>query len=91
MPHGVWGNQTVLISWQGHPGGIPGANLKSISHRCHLREVKFEWELTEEKHICPWVISRVVAWAKEMEPAILSSRRRGGGVRNLAHKTTPAP
>ena len=29
-----------------HPGGNPGANLKSISNRCNLREVAFEWELT---------------------------------------------
>ena len=33
---------------QYHPGGNPGANLKSISHRCYLREVAFEWELAEE-------------------------------------------
>ena len=26
----------------------PGANLKSISHRCYLQEEAFEWELTEE-------------------------------------------
>ena len=31
-----------------HPGGNPQANLNSISHRCHLREVAFEWELTKE-------------------------------------------
>ena len=24
-----------------HPGGNPGANLKSISHRCYLFEVEF--------------------------------------------------
>ena len=30
-----------------HPGGNPGANLKSISHRCHLREVAFQRELTK--------------------------------------------
>jgi len=29
------------------PGGNPGANLKSISHRCYLREVAFEWESTK--------------------------------------------
>ena len=27
-------------------GGNPGANLQSISHRCHLREVAFVWEVT---------------------------------------------
>ena len=31
-----------------HPGGNSGANLKSISHMCYLREVAFEWELTKE-------------------------------------------
>ena len=29
-----------------HHGGNPGANLKSISHRCCLFEVAFVWELT---------------------------------------------
>ena len=31
-----------------HPGGNPGANIKSISHRCHPILVAFEWELTKE-------------------------------------------
>ena len=31
-----------------HPGSNPGANLKSISHRCYSFEVAFVWELTEE-------------------------------------------
>ena len=26
----------------------PGANLKSVAHRCYLREVAFKWELTKE-------------------------------------------
>ena len=25
-----------------YPGGNPGANIKSISHRCYLREIAFE-------------------------------------------------
>ena len=29
-----------------HPGGNPGANLKSISHRCHPILVAFVWALT---------------------------------------------
>ena len=33
---------------ESHLGGNPGANLKSISHRCYHREVAFEWELTKE-------------------------------------------
>ena len=31
-----------------HPGSNPGSNLKSITHRCYLREVAFERELTKE-------------------------------------------
>ena len=31
-----------------HPGSNPGANLKSISHRCHPILVAFVWELTKE-------------------------------------------
>ena len=37
---------TTLVN--DHPAGNLGANLKSISHRCYLREVAFEWELTKE-------------------------------------------
>ena len=36
------------IGCGGHPGGNPGANLKSISHRCHPILVAFVWELTKE-------------------------------------------
>ena len=31
-----------------HPGGNPGPNLKSISHRCHPILVALVWELTEK-------------------------------------------
>jgi len=31
-----------------HPGGTPGANLKSISHTCHPNLMAFVWELTKE-------------------------------------------
>ena len=31
-----------------HPGGNPGANLRSISHRCHPMLVAFVWELAVE-------------------------------------------
>ena len=31
-----------------HPGGNPGENLKSISHRWYLFEVAFVWELTND-------------------------------------------
>ena len=43
---GVW--SAGCLSPRCHPGGIPGANLKLISHRCYLFEVAFVWELTEE-------------------------------------------
>ena len=36
-----------------HPGGNPGANLRSISHRCYLEEVAFVWELTKETVVLP--------------------------------------
>jgi len=39
---------TLNAKEQSHPGGNPGANLKSISHRCYLFEVAFVWELTTE-------------------------------------------
>ena len=35
-------------TWHSHPGVELRANLKSISHRCHLFEVAFIWELTQE-------------------------------------------
>ena len=31
-----------------HPGGNPGPNRKSNSHRCHPILVVFPWELTKE-------------------------------------------
>ena len=37
-----------FISSPDHPGGNPGAILKSISHRCRPILVAFVWELTKE-------------------------------------------
>ena len=47
--------QVTLVNPQAstHPGGNPWANLQSISHRCYLREVAFEWELTKETIYLP--------------------------------------
>ena len=42
---------TLLFGRQ--PGGSPVANVESISHRCYLWEVAFEWELTEETIYLP--------------------------------------
>ena len=36
------------LAVQNHPGVELRANRKSISHRCHLFEVAFVWELTAE-------------------------------------------
>ena len=36
-----------------HPGGNPGANLKSTSLRCYLFEVAFVWKLTNETIVLP--------------------------------------
>jgi len=36
-----------------HPGGNPGANLKSIAHICHPILVAFVWELTKETIVLP--------------------------------------
>jgi hypothetical protein len=44
-----------------HPGGNPGANLKSIFHRCYLFEEAFVWKLSKENPICPWVAPRAVS------------------------------
>jgi len=44
----LWGSCMLL-----HPGGNPGANLKSISNRCYLFEVAFVWELTKETIVLP--------------------------------------
>jgi len=40
--------RTQLCTVCVHPGGNPGENLKSISYRCHLFEVAFEWGFTKE-------------------------------------------
>ena len=37
----------LSLSFLNHPGGKPWANLKSISHKCHLILVAFVWELTK--------------------------------------------
>ena len=44
---------TRFVIFVPHPGGNPGANLKSISRRYYLREAAFEWELTTETIYLP--------------------------------------
>ena len=36
-----------------HSGDNPGENVKSISNKFYLRELAFEWELTEETIYLP--------------------------------------
>ena len=43
-----------------HPGGNPGANLESISPRCHPILMACTWELTEETLDLPLGASSVV-------------------------------
>ena len=42
----TWSGPRVL--GRTHPGGDPGANRKSIYHRCHPITVAFVWKLTRE-------------------------------------------
>ena len=43
----------VHLSHGNHPGGDPGINLRSVSHRCYLVEVTFVSELTKETIVLP--------------------------------------
>jgi len=43
----------IAISSCSHPGGNQGANLKSISHRCHPILVEFAWNLTNKNIYLP--------------------------------------
>ena len=45
--------RSVEMNHSTHPAGNSGANLKSISYRCYLREVASEWELTRETIYLP--------------------------------------
>jgi len=69
-----------------HPGGNPGANLKSISHRCYLREVAFEWELTKETIYFPLGCLQGVEC---FSAAFLSSPARGMHVAQLVPRPAP--
>ena len=43
-----WSTPFTSLRLDYRPGGNPGANLKSISHKCYLVEVVFVWGLTKE-------------------------------------------
>ena len=64
-----------------HPGSNPGANLKSISHRCHPILVAFVWESTKvTTNIAPGLPpGRLERWGRAGE-------RAGNGGRGLAFK-----
>jgi len=62
VSRGMWAGEENGQAHTRHPGGNPGANLKSISHRYYVFEVAFVWELTKEiidLHLgcCTWVAS----------------------------------
>ena len=64
-----------------HPGGNPGGNLVSISHRCYLREVAFGWELTKETIYLPLgCLQGGVSHPKEAVSRDLSRREGGGAI-----------
>ena len=42
-----------------HHGCNPGANPKSISHICYIREVALNGSCLKKQSVCPWVVSRV--------------------------------
>ena len=46
------GNEQVR-TMPSHPGGNPGANRKSISHKCYRFEVAIVWEFTKETIVLP--------------------------------------
>ena len=48
-----WLIATSAMPQSHHPGGNPGANIKSISHKCHPIMVAFVWELTKETIYLP--------------------------------------
>jgi hypothetical protein len=51
--HAQFCDQSPSAPEQLHPGVVLRANLKPISHRCHLFEVAFAWELTKETFHLP--------------------------------------
>jgi len=54
-----------------HPGVELRANLKSISHKCHLYEVVFVWELTKETiHLPLGCLQGASTKAKVVMPAL---------------------
>ena len=61
-----------------HPGGNPWANLKSISHRCHLREVAFVWGLTKETIYLPLGCLQGGPAIEAMPRAVCAAMRTAG-------------
>ena len=49
--------------------GNPGANLKSVYHRCNLFEVAFVWELTKETIVLPLGCLKGGAWSTRLSCA----------------------
>ena len=66
------GMVAALPAWGDDEVPNPGANFKSISHRCYLREVAFERELTKETIYLP--LGCLLRSACRVPPALSSAR-----------------
>ena len=90
----------------GHPGGNLGANLKSISHRCHPILVTFLWELTTKTINLPLgclqggrggqtvrnIALRVRSWQPTLSPKDPGHEENGGRQRRLTfHRLAGGP
>ena len=64
-----------------HPGGDPGAKLKSISHKCHLILVAFVWETTKETiNLPPGCLQGGVAAQWRVSICIVAFEQRGSNL-----------
>ena len=70
-----------------HPGGNPGANSGSMSHRYHLREVAFEWELTKETIYLPRVVHPLSYLRERIHPPASRTALSGDSPPALSHLT----
>ena len=68
-----------------HPGVELRANLKSISHKCHLFEVSFIWELTKDTVHLPLGCLKGGSPPRNSSPSRHCRSVRAGCRANMAH------